>query len=69
MPQPVIHQQSSPRALQLVPIVQFPKRYEFTISQKPQEDVWPYIETGRREKTFDSVAKLGEGGAGAVFKE
>ena len=36
---------------------------------KAQEDIWPYIETGRREKTFEQVSKLGEGGAGAVFKE
>jgi serine/threonine protein kinase len=36
---------------------------------KPVEDVWPYIETGRRAKTFELVEKLGEGGNGAVFKE
>jgi len=35
----------------------------------PQEDIWPYIETGRREKTFEPITKLGEGGAGAVFKD
>jgi translation initiation factor 2-alpha kinase 3 len=34
-----------------------------------QQDVWPYIETGRRAKTFELVEKLGEGGNGAVFKE
>jgi serine/threonine protein kinase len=60
---------------QLVPIVNFPealkftKRYDFNLSMMPQEDIWPYIETGRREKTFEMVGKLGEGGAGAVFKE
>ena len=65
----------SPRTSNSVPVVEFPpgskyqKRYDFEIEYKPQEDIWPYIETGRREKTFELVNILGEGGAGAVFKE
>jgi hypothetical protein len=50
----------SPRETsQLVPITKFTKKFEFQIAYKPQEEVWPYIETGRRAKTFTTVKKLG----------
>jgi serine/threonine protein kinase len=38
---------------------------EFKISERPHE-VWPFIESGRFEKTFDFVSKLGEGAYGCV---
>ena len=31
-------------------------------------EVWPFIESGRCLKTFDTVQKLGEGANGAVYK-
>ena len=52
-----------------MPIVDFSGDFDYNVIFKPQEDVWPYIETGRREKTFMNVQKLGEGGNGAVFKD
>jgi serine/threonine protein kinase len=39
---------------------------EFQVSERPQE-VWPFIESGRFEKTFDVVSKLGEGAYGSVY--
>lgn len=39
---------------------------EFVVADKPQE-VWPFIESERFEKTFDVVSKLGEGAYGCVF--
>jgi serine/threonine protein kinase len=39
---------------------------EFQVSERPQE-VWPFIESGRFDKTFDVVSKLGEGAYGCVY--
>lgn len=39
---------------------------EFQVSERPQE-VWPFIESGRFDKTFDVVQKLGEGAYGCVY--
>lgn len=35
------------------------------IVEQPQE-VWSFLETGRKEKTFDTLRELGEGGCGTV---
>ena len=32
------------------------------------QDVWPFLETGRCLKTFDTLEHLGEGGCGSVNK-
>jgi hypothetical protein len=39
----------------------------FEITDHPQE-VWPFLETGRTQKTFDTICELGKGGGGTVCK-
>jgi hypothetical protein len=39
----------------------------FTVSEHPQE-VWPFLETGRTLKTFETICELGKGGGGTVCK-
>jgi serine/threonine protein kinase len=39
---------------------------DYIVGERDQE-VWPFIESGRFEKTFDVVSKLGEGAYGCVY--
>lgn len=43
-----------------------PPSPEFHVAERDPE-VWPFIESGRFEKTFDVVSKLGEGAYGCVY--
>lgn len=39
----------------------------FEITDHPQE-VWPFLETGKTQKTFETISELGKGGGGTVCK-
>ena len=37
----------------------------YSIIEEPQA-VWPFLESGRTQKTFESIKELGSGGCGTV---
>jgi serine/threonine protein kinase len=46
-------------------VVQFPSATDFSIIEEPQA-VWPFLESGRTQKTFENIRELGSGGCGTV---
>jgi serine/threonine protein kinase len=42
-------------------------REGFQLVNEPQE-VWPFLESGRTQRTFETIKELGSGGCGSVSK-